>query len=107
MKMKLHQTAVRLALGSLLILGVQAANATNFLIKGEEAKKLYNSLTGSSVQREGAAGHLYNRGQSILCRYTDVDITKNGKSVSTNDPSRYACSVKFNHNGLASPGPNP
>ena len=105
--MKLPQMVFTLTVGSLLIVGMQTANATKLLIHGAEDKKLYNSLTGPSVQREGAAGHLYNKGQSILCRYTDVDITKNGKSVSMKAPSRYACSVQFNHNGLASPGPNP
>lgn len=105
--MELRCAAFSLILGPLLMLGVQQANAMDLYIKGVKAKKLYNSLTGSSVQHEGAAGHLYSTGTSILCRYTNVDITMHGKKVPKKDPSRYACSMKFNHNGLASPGPNP
>ena len=105
--MKVPKIVFTLVLGPLLILNVTTVNATDLVIKGKDAKHLYNLLTGSAVQHEGAAGHLFNKGKSILCRYTDVDITEHGKSVPAHAPSRYACSIKFNHNGLASPGPNP
>ena len=91
----------------MLIFATHSAYATDIFLKGHQAKHLYNSLTGPAVQHEGAAGHLYSKGKSVLCRYTDVDITRHGQPVPANDPSRYACSIKFNHNGLASPGPNP
>jgi len=106
--MKLYRTAAAFVVGPLLMLGIQSsANAHHLIIKGKKAEHLYNSLTGPAVQHEGAAGHLYSKGKSILCRYTDVDMTKNGKPVPPKAPCRYACSIKFNHNGLASPGPNP
>ncbi|KTD20871.1 Uncharacterised protein [Legionella lansingensis] len=76
-------------------------------IKGTQAKLLYNSLTGPKVQEDGTAGHLYRIGTSILCRYTNADITKKGKKVPPYAPCRYACTIKFDHNGLASPGQNP
>lgn len=105
--MKLVHHACAWTFGSLLILGFQTASAGNLIIHGKKAKHLYNSLTGSAVQHEGAAGHLYNQGKSILCRYTDVDMMKHGKSVPAKSPCRYACSITFDTNGLASPGPNP
>ncbi|ARG97499.1 hypothetical protein B6N58_07375 [Legionella micdadei] len=92
--------------GLLTAFTIHASTTTSLLLKGKEAKRLYNYLTGSSVQQEGAAGHLYRRGTSILCRYTDVDMTKNGKKVPKHASCRYACTVNFDHNGHASPGQN-
>lgn len=79
-----------------------AADTLKITITGQNAKNIYNSLTGKKVQAEGAAGHLYRKGQNIVCRYTDVEITQKGKSVPMNDPSRYVCGVRFNKNGVAS-----
>ncbi|TAK76027.1 MAG: hypothetical protein EPO11_04770 [Gammaproteobacteria bacterium] len=94
-------------LGSSFIFTAQAANAKTLKIDGGAAKALYNSLTGPAVQQDGAAGHLYRRGTSILCRYIDVDMSYKGKPVPMNSSMRYACSITFDNNGLASPGPNP
>lgn len=105
--MKRQHVIVALAFGSLFILGSVSANATDLLIKGKQARQLYNSLTGPAVQHDGAAGHLFSKGKSILCRFTDVDMTVKGKPVPATAPSRYVCSMTFNHNGLAAPGPNP
>ena len=105
--MKIRQPVISLLLGSLVISAAHTAYATEIILKGEKAKHLYNTLTGSAVQNEGAAGHLYREGKSILCRYTDVDITTNGKIVPPDSPCRYACSISINHNGYALPGPNP
>ena len=107
MNMTLAHRTCTWILGPILILGSHAVCATELVIHGKEAKHIYNSLTGSAVQNEGAAGHLYRQGKSILCRYTDVDITRHGKPVSAKSPCRYACSITFDANGLASPGPNP
>src|SRR3990167_8930308 len=92
---------------SLFMFNAQVVFAMDLVIRGKQAKKLYIFLTGPAVQHNGAAGHLYSQGTSILCRYTDVDITRHGQSISATDPSRYVCSMTFNANGLASPGPNP
>lgn len=93
---------------SFLILGAcfafNSQAATGLKIEGKQAKLIYNSLTGPKVHEEGAAGHLYRQGSSILCRYTNADITKNGKNVPPYAACRYACTIKFDHNGLASPG---
>ncbi len=105
--MELRHTAMTLMLGSFLIVGTQTAYTMTVFIKEKPAKKLYNSLTGPTVQQDGAAGHSYRKGNSVLCRYTDVDITQHGKLIPPEDPFRYACSITFNPNGQASPGPNP
>lgn len=76
----------------------------NLSISGQKAKNIYNWLTGSMIQNEGAAGHLYRKSKNILCRYTDVDMTdSHGNSISRYDPRRYDCALKFNHNGIAFP----
>lgn len=92
---------------SIYLFSISTSYAMQFNIHGKQAKKLYNELTGSKVQEEGAAGHLYRKGKSILCRYTNVDMTRNGKEVPKKSAYRYACSIHFDHNGFASPGQNP
>lgn len=91
------------------IIFIQPAFAfVNLKIEGKEAKKIYVSLTGPAVQQQGAAGHIYRQGKSILCRYTDADMDDNqGNPIPQDDSRRYACSMKFNINGLATPGNNP
>lgn len=91
-------------IGFILATVAATSSALNFTIHNKKAKEIYNSLTGPQVLQEGAAGHLYRTGKSVLCRYTNVDITKNGKSVPKYAPCRYECALKFNHNGLAKPG---
>lgn len=94
-----------LILGACFAFNSQAASSLE--IQGKQAKLIYNSLTGPKVHEEGAAGHLYRQGKSLLCRYTNADITKHGKNVPREAACRYACTIKFDHNGLASPGKNP
>ena len=99
--MKLLQISLSLALGSFII----SAHADNLQIKmdGEQAKNIYNTLTGDKVQQEGAAGHLYRKGKNITCSYTNVDMDDNkGKVISREDPRRYICVMRFDNNGLAS-----
>jgi hypothetical protein len=89
-------------------LHMQIANAANLKIEGVKAKKLYQSLVGPAVQNDGAAGHIYRIGKSIVCRYTTAEMDdKYGHSIKVYDPRRYACSIKFNSNGFAKPGNNP
>jgi len=81
---------------------------TQLHVSGSPAKRIYNHLTGPAVTSEGAAGHLYRQGKSVLCRYTDVDMNdSHGNPIPAYDPRRYACSIKFNKNGFATPGSNP
>ncbi len=105
--MKLHQLILATIISSAFIFTSQSANARVLKIDGNAAKGLYNSLTGPAVEQQGAAGHLYRQGKSILCRYIDVDMSYRGKEVPMNSPLRYACSITFDENGLAAPGPNP
>ena len=108
--MKIIPFFISILLGSLFIFQSSTANSAviNLRIEGQKAKNIYNWLSGSSVHNEGAAGHLYRKGKDVLCRYTDVDMTdKHGNPISMYDPRRYACTIKFNHNGYAFPGNNP
>ena len=105
--MKLHHASIPLIIASFLILRAPSARAYHLLINGEQAMQLYYSLTGPAVQHEGAAGHLYNKGLNVLCRYTEADTIRKGHPVALTDPSRYACSMKFNPNGVAFPEPTP
>lgn len=90
-----------------VIIGIfSSANAmTNATITGKKARLFYNYLIGSSVQSEGAAGHLYRKGKNINCRYTNVDMSdNNGNNIPQHDPRRYSCSFQINHNGYSFPG---
>lgn len=79
------------------------ANSTVVKIYLKQAKKLYNETTGPLVKNEGAAGHLYRTGKSIVCIYTDVDMDDAyGHSIPMQDPRRYECKMQFDNNGLAS-----
>lgn len=98
----MHQIKKLLFVFSAVFIGSAHADTLKIKITGQQAKTIYNSLTGKKVQAEGAAGHLYRKGQTIVCRYTDVDITQKGKSVPMSDPSRYVCGIQFNKNGAAS-----
>lgn len=81
----------------------QAQADTHLKISGEQAKKLYNYLTGSAVENEGAAGHLYRLGKMLSCRYADADMSNaQGKSIPQHDPRRYACVMKMDHDGFIS-----
>lgn len=76
---------------------------THLKISGEQAKMLYNYLSATTVQNEGAAGHLYRVGKDLSCRYTNVDMSdKQHKPVPQEDPRRYYCSMKVDHAGYVS-----
>lgn len=95
-------------IGSFLILISQTANAASadIKLKGQQAKIIYNAMT--AVQEDGAAGHMYKHGKSVLCRYTNADMSdSNGNNIPSGDPRRYACSLHFNKFGQATPGKNP
>lgn len=93
-------------MGLFVMLNVHATNQVTAQIKLQQAKNIYNTMTGPAVQNEGAAGHLYRTGKSIVCKYTDVDMNdSHGHPIPVQDPRRYACTMKFNHNGLATPAP--
>lgn len=79
------------------------AHALQVRLKGEEAKAIYNSLT--AIPEDGAAGHFYRKGKSILCRYTNADMDDSrGKLLAAKNPARYACVMQLDENGFASPG---
>lgn len=74
-------------------------------IEGPEAKYIYNAMRGSDVENEGAAGHFYRHGKSVLCRYVNADMDDaHGKPMGRNDARRFACVLTFDKNGLAAPG---
>jgi len=76
---------------------------TSLQFNGEQAKMLYDYLTGSAVQAEGAAGHSYRIGKTVTCRYTNVDVSDTqGHDIPQQDPRRYACSMKMDHEGFVS-----
>jgi hypothetical protein len=79
-----------------------AINQVSVQIKFQQAKSIYNAMTGPAVQTEGAAGHIYKPGKSIVCIYTNADMDDTrGHSIPPKDPRRYNCKMKFNYNGLA------
>jgi hypothetical protein len=93
----------------LLITGMivsQAAFADTLIkIEGENAKRIYNRLTGPAVDEEGAAGHIFRTGKSIFCRYTNADVDDSqGNPMPRQDARRFQCLIKFNKNGYAAPG---
>jgi hypothetical protein len=95
-----------LLMGLFFMLNVYAANQVTVQIKLQQAKNIYNTMTGPAVQNEGAAGHLYRTGKSIVCKYTDVDMNDaHGHPVPLQDPRRYFCSMQLDSNGLATPAP--
>lgn len=100
--MKSLLTITTFVLASLFMINAQALKVE---LRGQEAKKVYNSLTG--VQEEGAAGHSYRTGKSINCRYTNADMDdKQGKPINRQDARRYACAIELNQDGLATPAQN-
>ena len=91
-------------LASAFISNAIAAAGTHVLIDGNQAKKIYNSLTGSEVQQEGAAGHIFRTGKNIACRYTNADMSdKSGKEVGRESLKRFKCAVQIDTNGVTSP----
>lgn len=76
--------------------------ALDIKITNSQAQALYQSL---SVPEDGAAGHVYKQGKSVLCRRTNVDMDDaKGKPIPSEDPRRYVCIITFNEEGLAKPG---
>jgi len=82
-----------------------ASNEVLIKIQGQQAKTLYNAMTGSDVANEGSAGHLHRTGKSVQCIYTNVELNnKHGKPITMQDPAHYVCKINFDANGLATPG---
>ena len=106
--MKTISTLRRACLALLLFSTPILAQAdTSLKLSGDQAKILYNYLTGSAVQNEGAAGHQYRMGKVVTCRYTDVDMSDvHGKSIPQEDPRRYACGMKMDREGFVSVNSN-
>lgn len=76
----------------------------NVVIRFQQAKNIYNHMTGPAIKNDGAAGHLYRIGKSITCQYTNVEMSDNrGRPIPMQDPRHYVCKMKFNSNGLALP----
>ncbi len=91
-------------IGLIFMLNVYAVNQVIIQINLQQAKNIYNTMTGPTVKSEGAAGHIYRIGKSIVCRYTDVDMDdSHGHPIPSKDARRYFCNMKINHNGLALP----
>jgi hypothetical protein len=102
--MKLFVSIMLSLAGLFFMINVYAVNQVTAQIKLQQAKDIYNTMTGSTIQNEGAAGHLYRTGKSIVCKYTNVDMDdSHGHSIPRKDARRYFCSMKFNHDGLAMP----
>ena len=69
-------------------------------IKNKRAKKIFENLT--NVQEEGAAGHSYKKGKSILCWRVNADIDDGqGRPIPLNDVRRYKCRLNVDASGLA------
>ncbi|MCD6040000.1 MAG: exported protein of unknown function [Gammaproteobacteria bacterium] len=93
-----------LLMGLFFMLNIYAANQVIVEIKFQQAKNIYNLMTGPLVTNEGAAGHLYRRGKSIVCKYINADMNdSNGRPIPSQDARRYNCNMKFNQDGLALP----
>lgn len=81
------------------------AAGTIVKLEGTTAQQIYKAMKGPAVENQGAAGHIFRQGKSILCAYTTADITgSDGKNLSQDDPKRFACVMQFNANGYAKPG---
>lgn len=104
--MKTFLITTALMVGSMMLLNnVYASNEVITTIRLQQAKNIYNAMTGPEVKNDGAAGHLYRIGKSIMCKYTNVTMDDhNGHPISMEDPRHYVCIIKFNQNGLASSG---
>jgi len=69
----------------------------------QDAQALYQTLT--NIKEEGAAGHSYRKGRSILCWRANADMNDaHGKPIPSDDARRYGCSMHIDSNGLAKPG---
>jgi hypothetical protein len=81
---------------------VWASSNMSVTIKGVQAKSLYQYLSGSQIDAQGAAGHLYKRGKNVNCIYVNADMSdKAGQLISRDDIRRYSCSITFDKNGVA------
>lgn len=86
----------------LFVISSVACGAQNLslTIKGQSAKDAYLFLTGPHVDAEGAAGHLYKRGENIICKYVNADMDDaKGKLIPRQDMRRYSCDIVINRNG--------
>ncbi len=91
-------------IGLFFMLNAYAVDQVTVQITLQQAKNIYDMMTGPAVQDEGAAGHLYRTGKSIVCKYINADMDdSDGHPILSKDPRRYICNIKFNHDGLALP----
>src|SRR5579862_1831408 len=104
MKMNRLFLMITFLMRSFFILNVYAVDQVTVQIKLQQAKNIYNMMIGPTVQNEGAAGHLYRTGKSIVCKYINADMDdSHGHPIPSKDPRRYICNMKVNHDGLALP----
>lgn len=87
----------------ILILMISKLYAYQFIIRGVQAKKIYNILTGSFIQEDAAMSHLYRKGHNLVCQYTSADITQHGINIPPYHSSRYRCAMEINSNGFIKP----
>ena len=73
----------------------------NIDIAGTQAKLLFEHLTGPRVRTEGAAGHLYRRGEGVLCVKLTADWEIGGRRVPKDAARRYRCTMRFDRDGRA------
>ena len=88
--------------GCLFMISIYAVTEINVQIRLQQAKNIYNAMTGPTIINEGAAGHLYRTGKNIVCKYINVDMDdSNGHLIPNYDARRYICNIKFDYNGSA------
>lgn len=91
-------------IGLFFMLNAYAKNSIVVDIKHQQAKNIFNAMTGPAVQNEGTAGHLYRTGKNVVCKYINADMDdSHGHLIPNKDARRYFCRMKFNQNGLALP----
>jgi hypothetical protein len=93
-------------IGCIITMNALAQNAPGLtfnISNPQDAQALYQILSG--VKEEGAAGHTFRKGRSILCWHTNADMNDaQGNPVPANDPKRYGCSMHIDDRGRALPG---
>lgn len=97
----IHFSASILLLISMFHNCLALPNVMNVAIQGVEAKKLFAYLTGPKVHPDAGMSKQYLQGINVVCQYVTAPISHNGVNVPMGDPSRYSCTMNFDHNGLA------
>lgn len=69
-------------------------------LQNAQAKKIYDTLKGSNITQEGAAGHIFRSSKQIFCSYTNADVDDSrGKLLPATDARRYQCTFHIDENG--------